>query len=401
MAITTPPQPKSTPGRARGPRTTPAAEKSTTGSGLVGQLKERGLTSGQKSAQQASTTLTAGLSARGFVGTGPDIFSQLGSALKALQASQGLEITGALDAKTMEALKKMGLVESSIGVAPASHSKDAFEVLQQKGAQTTTNAPSAQPLENAMDTLLGAMKTVLEGMLGEGALNAAGPDADSAAAQAQLHAQGQAADSSDSSHARRDGFGDQDPNGKGSDGGDDSGLKGTAKKKGDKSGRVGDGDEEEGSAAEGEDEDGASADGDEDGTENAAGNASSGDDDLSDDDRGHASDGDVEADRGHYKILPLEDQIREALSTLTRTEATSNRGTTYTLDVVLRKPGVYGPGQSAQELLHLVVSDAGAFDDAWNQARESLRRLCNVIEPKAQLPTEEDWKAALRRARVQ
>lgn len=401
MAITTPPPPKSTPGRARGPRETPSTQKSKGGGGLVGQLKERGLTSGQKSAQQASTTLTAGLSARGFVGTGPDIFSQLGSALKALQASQGLEVTGALDAKTMEALKKLGLVESSIGVAPGSHTKDAFETIQQKGAQTTTTAPDGQPLENAMDTLLGAMKSVIEGMLGEGALSAAGQDAESAAAHAQLNAQGQAADASDNSHARRDGFGDQDPNGKGTDRGDDSGLKGTAKKKGDKSGRVGDGDEEEGSAADGEDQDGASADGDEEGTEHAAGNASSGDDDLSDADRGHASTGNTDAERGHYKVPALEEQIRDALGTLTRTEATSNRATTYTLDVVLRRPGVYGPGQNAQELLHLVVSDAGAFDDAWNQARESLRRLCAVVEPKAQLPAEEDWQAALRRARVQ
>ncbi len=326
--------------------------------------------------------------------------SQLTKALGGLQQSQGLEVTGALDQKTMEALKKLGLVESSIGVAPGSHTKDAFDLAPSKNAQTTMTAPESVPTENAMDTLLTAMKSVLEGMLGEGA-GATTKDAADAQTNAQVTAQGQAADTSDASHARRDGAGDKDPNGKGAESGDQSAQTGKAKKHGERSGRVGDGDEDEGSNADGEDQDGLSADGDEDGTEHEAGNASSGDDDEADRKRGHASTGDDDVDAGHYRVDSLESQIREALAALVRTEATANRATTYTFSVTLLRPGVYGPGQKAQEYLRLVVEDAGAFDDVWTQARENLQKVCNVAEPKANLPTDEEWAAALRRARVQ
>jgi hypothetical protein len=98
-------------------------------------------------------------------------------------------------------------------------------------------------------------------------------------------------------------------------------------------------------------------------------------------------------------ILPI--QIRKALETITRDEnANLSAGaavTTYSWDASFYRPG--GP-VGFEPILHLVVKNAGPFDQAWIRAREALAAKQKEFEPSRAPVTQEDFTAALRKARV-
>ena len=73
---------------------------------------------------------------------------------------------------------------------------------------------------------------------------------------------------------------------------------------------------------------------------------------------------------------------------------------TYGWDVVLFTPGVYGARQGAPALLHLVVQQAGPFDEVWRDARAALNDQLAAREPEAAHLVDEDFQLALRRARA-
>lgn len=128
-------------------------------------------------------------------------------------------------------------------------------------------------------------------------------------------------------------------------------------------------------------------------------NAPAGDED-DDPSRGHATlDDGSEDPEGYYEMPALALQLKEALETITRDD--DERGqTTYSWDVTLYRPGVYGRRQPAEPLWHLVVERAGAFDPVWQEARQALTQRMLAVEPDARPPTEDDFMLALRRARV-
>lgn len=90
-------------------------------------------------------------------------------------------------------------------------------------------------------------------------------------------------------------------------------------------------------------------------------------------------------------------QIRKALEQITRDETSSPSATTYSWDAAFHRPG--GPVDD-EPILHLVVKSAGPFDGAWAKAREALAQKQREFEPSRAPVTQEDFTAALRRARV-
>src|SRR5690606_4915991 len=119
--------------------------------------------------------------------------------------------------------------------------------------------------------------------------------------------------------------------------------------------------------------------GDEDGSERFQGNAPSGDSDKDDERRGHATLDDYwDAARGHYAIPSVAEQWRRALDQVRKDAESANRTTTYTWDVRFYRPGVYGPGQKGEEILHLVVQEATAFDRSWAKSVDALTALVEL-----------------------
>jgi hypothetical protein len=88
-------------------------------------------------------------------------------------------------------------------------------------------------------------------------------------------------------------------------------------------------------------------------------------------------------------------QIRNVLDNIVRDEVTG--ATTYSWDASFYRPG--GP-MGIDPILHLVVTSAGPFDVAWIRAREALAAKQKEFEPSRAVVTQEDFTAALRRARV-
>jgi hypothetical protein len=138
-----------------------------------------------------------------------------------------------------------------------------------------------------------------------------------------------------------------------------------------------------------------------DGNERHVGNAPSGRATPWDPRRGHASTDDGSgADAGHYLVPSLSEQAFAALELIRMNANTDLRTTTYAWDVTFYKPGTYAPGQMAQELVHLVVERASAFDDVWVEAQDKLRILVHRHEKGAAVPQQADIDAALRQARA-
>lgn len=145
---------------------------------------------------------------------------------------------------------------------------------------------------------------------------------------------------------------------------------------------------------------GRAQDGDPDGAEDDDANAPAGDDDLEDEKRGHTNRDDGSEDEASYWRVPsLTEQVAEALETIGRND--DERGAaTYSWDVTFLRPGVYGAGQPAEPLWHVVVERAGAFDEVWGEAQRALETRIRETEPAGAPPTKDDFVRALRRARV-
>ena len=136
-----------------------------------------------------------------------------------------------------------------------------------------------------------------------------------------------------------------------------------------------------------------------DGTEDIDTNAHAGDEDALDEDRGWANlKGDGE-EAGHWEMVPLSNQIKEALDAIVRDDDGSGAAT-YQWDVTFYRPGVYGAGQPATPLWHIGIEQVSAFDAVWENARDVLTRRLAQVEPDALPPTTHDFENALRRARV-
>ena len=127
------------------------------------------------------------------------------------------------------------------------------------------------------------------------------------------------------------------------------------------------------------------------------------DDDGHDDD-GHDVDGDALAgaavsDTGapRERAVQLSSQVRRALETIGRDEVSGPGATTYSWDASFYRPGC---PIGVDALLHVVVKSAGPFDPAWLKAREALAAKQKEFEPSRAVVTQEDFTAALRRARV-
>jgi len=67
---------------------------------------------------------------------------------------------------------------------------------------------------------------------------------------------------------------------------------------------------------------------------------------------------------------------------------------------VFYKPGIYAAGQKAQDLVHLVVMSATAFDPIWQKAQANLQVLVRKLERDGAVPSFDDLVAALRQARA-
>jgi hypothetical protein len=409
-------------------------------------LAQLGLVKPGMSAVQITKNLVSALAARGFGGgaLGGLLGEKLSAALAQFQKANGLPVTGQLDGQTAKLLQQLGLlprnVRNSAGVVNV---KDGFEGAAKAQAQAKSadaggagaakGGEQPQNLQQLLSSLVkaaseGSQKAMefLGGLLGLGggqggvAEGGAQPQAQpQGAAEAAVAAAGGKAADGDAAQVRGDGTqlgkdtagsasktkGDEKTRGK-------KGLK-DAKERGvedegdDEEGQGKDGDQgsSKGDGSGGGAEDGAhdtgAEQGDEDGSEKWSGNASSGDDDR-DKQRGHAQlPDDWQVKPGYYRIPPIAEQWRRALDLVRRDETASTRTTTYTWDFVVYRPDVYGPGQQAEELLHLVVKEATAFDRAWGRAVDALDTLVRELDgPDADAPIKEDLLRAIRRARV-
>ncbi len=129
-------------------------------------------------------------------------------------------------------------------------------------------------------------------------------------------------------------------------------------------------------------------------------NAPAGDEDRRDERRGHATlDDEEQRDEGYYDVPKLSVQVREALDAIARNDDESGAAT-YSWDVTIYRPGVYGRRQPAEPLWHVVVDRAGAFDPVWQKAKQALEERMREIEPEGAPPSDDDFRMALRRARV-
>lgn len=428
-----PNQPPSTsglsPGQERGAsELAPGQAPKATAENVVSQLKGKGF----EAPTSAPNTLAG----------------QLAGALKEFQKQAGLPQTGQLGGKTNDALKNIGVAGTPAQPeAPGTPkaAKDDFErgapsLLKNGDKQRVDLAKNSQPDTNFLDALLnklGGDKGVTadkQGFVGGSQQTADAAKADAAkeakkvneadnktgstadakkaskdetqqqldrAKDSKLHvARGLKAEQTKTEEQRRkNALAGKDPTEKGildeeADEDDDAGQGGEGKKRG-KGGDANSG----GHDAHGKDD--AGGVGERDGNERSRGNASSGSEDDGDARRGNASlDDGSENGAGHHRVPSLSEQAFAALMKIQKDPSATNKATTYSWDVMFFKPGVYGGGQKAQDLVHLVVTSATAFDPVWQRAQANLQVMVRKLESNAPVPTVDDIVAALRQARA-
>lgn len=420
--------------------------------GIEKGLGDAGLVGNGKSAKDAAGDLLGGLKAKGFQappGAGKDVGMQLIAALKLFQAANNLPVNGQLNAQTMEALKNKGVVaDPAAQQAQTKQSeRDGFEkgptLLKQGEKQRAEQANLGTPDTNFLDALLNQLgpggpnegmsandvkgaaqageaqshnvekqSKVAEAKKAENAKKSGTADGakenELAAGQQHLDkgtgvgvkvARGLAAkETKTDEKKRKDALAGKDPTEMGilDEEADEDALEGAGEDGQQKRGRGG---EHAGGQEEGSDTSASSGDAG-DGSERDRGNASSGDEDHADRKRGNAQMGDDDDGAGHYKVPSLSEQAHDALARITRDAGVENRATTYSWDVTFYKPGVYGAGQKAQELVHLVVEKASAFDPVWQKAQANLIALVKRGDPGGTAPTLDDIIQAIRQARA-
>lgn len=425
MAVRVPP-------KSAGHPSQPAPSGNTLPASLTYALIGAGLTQGDVSPQKAAAALLHALLQHGFGNAKGGLAANLQAALSQFQRANGLIVSGRLDAATVKALTKQGVISTDPRLAPGvAAAKDGFDAGHAKAAAASTPVASSEPqtlaglaqqmTRAAVDGSRKALD-VLGSWLAKGAADspkdgrqamAQGTDASvvppaspgaserNEAAVAYREVAGYAAHASSSAKQRASGPGRQKPTERGLDEeGDPDAEAGRGHHPQGHSPGDGEGGGTAGGGAEGDDAEGATV-GEDEGTERFTGNAPSGDTDPWNEDRGHAIDDDGSTDAaGHYRVALLRVQVARALDRIGKDAEAANRATTFTWDVRLYAPGVYGPGQKPEVLLHLVVERAAAFDRAWVRAAEALTRLLAQHDPEATPPTSDDVLAAIRRARM-
>ncbi len=332
------------------------------------------------------TRMLASLFAAGFVGQK----GSLEEGLKSFQATFGLPLTGKPDAETLKALAEHGVVEADVPKKAQSEKPVEPKQTVRRALNETTSKNQADR-DVARDPLRPQAPTQKPTTTADVAARApvSAQSADAVAEQARLDtvmAQQQAVE-----RGVQEGTGDPAADkGHGEVEGQGAGLRG-------KGGVTG------GGGVEGEGEAAAALEGPE-GEESVTGNSKAGDDDFTDDARGNANmkavgDEDGEVLPGYWQVPPLSEQVRTALNAIARDDD-GNGPVTYTWDVTFLRPGVYGPGQPADELWHVAVNRATAFDPVWQTAADAIASRMLYAEPDAQPPTLDDFILALRRARV-
>jgi hypothetical protein len=399
-----------------------------------------------QSPADAAKALLGGLKDAGFqapTSAGKDLGAQLSAALKAFQQARGLPPTGKIDGATTEALKNLGTPAEPTAAEKAG--RDGFErgapsLLKQGEKQRVDVAKSGSPDTNFLDALLNKLggdqgvtadRKGYVGGTAETATNASKTDAAKEAKKVN-EADNKTGSTSDAKKAareesaqqldrakdakvqvarglkaeqtrteeqrRKDALFGKNPTERGlldeeADEDADAGDGGEGKKRG----RGGD----QQAGAHGSGSDTAGADGERDGNERSRGNAHSGSKDDGDPSRGVASlDDGSGVDAEHYRVPTLSEQAFTALGKIQKDPQDGLRATTYSWDVVFYKPGIYAAGQKAQDLVHLVVTSATAFDPVWQKAQANLQILVRKLERDGAVPTFDDIVGALRQARA-
>lgn len=326
--------------------------------------------------------LLASLFTAGFAGKGK---ASLDDALKAFQTAQGLPVTGKLDPQTQESLKSTGI--------EAEHAKSdkPLESKQQVRRALTESAPTsknAADRDNIRDPVRPQAPTHQPTTTADVAARAPATSSSDAAQLARLDTV--MAQQAASERGVQEGTGDAAAtHGHGEVEGIGAGQQGAG-------GTSGGGIEGHGEGAIG-DTDGPA------GEETAVGNAEAGDDDFQDEERGNANapgEGEQAGEEGEFwQVPPLSQQVHAALEAIVRDDDGSGP-VSYTWDVTFLRPGTYAAGQPAQELWHVAVKHATAFDPVWQQAADAVSSRMIYSEPDADPPTIDDFIMALRRARV-
>lgn len=416
-------------------------------------LNEAGLTKGS-TPQDAAQALLGRLSKAGFAAPpGQALNAAITAALKQFQAKQGLPQSGKLDQPTAGALQGAGILQSPelAQAARKKAEKDGFEknaptALKQGEQRRADLVNQGAPDTNFLDALINQLgaggpnegtsatdikgasagadsrnvetqQKVQESKRGEGVQKKGstqgaekdGPtptpqQMDKGNAQGVKVARGLRTESTRTDEKRRkDALAGKDPTEMGilDEEADEDALEGAGEDGQKKRGRGGD--QDSGGQDEAGSESGGSGVGAEaEASERDRGNATSGDERFHEK-RGHASLDDPSADGldpGHYRVPSISEQAFLALDKIARDVAVENRATTYSWDVTFFKPGIYGPGQKAQELVHLVVDKATAFDPVWNKAHANLQALVKRADPDGAVPTLDDIVGAIRQARA-
>ncbi|HEY4221188.1 MAG TPA: peptidoglycan-binding protein, partial [Myxococcota bacterium] len=369
-----------------------------------------------------------------------DLANQLSTALKQFQQVSSLQKTGQLDPPTQNALKTAGIIASPEQQQKQQSVHDGFDkgsagALKQGEARRVDIAQNASPDTNFLDALLNklgpggpnegtsssdikgaaaaseAQASVSEAKKGEG-VNKKGSTTD---AQKESDISNQQLDKANSAGVkvarglkteqartdekrRKDSLTGKDPTELGilAEEADEEALDGAGEDGKKKRGKGGDSD---GGAEEGSETSGSEG-GDRDGSERDKGNASSGDEDFTNNRRGNAQLGEEELGEGFYRVPTMSEQAFLALDKIVRDTAVENRATTYSWDVTFYRPGVYGAGQKAQEIIHLVVDKATAFDPVWSKAQANINILVKRMDSDAASPTLDAIISALRSARA-
>ncbi len=419
---------------------------------LARALSQAGLLAPGQDAKSLARHIIGNLRAQGYGGkVGGELLKQLQTVLLAAQRSHGLKTSGKLDKATVALLRSMGVVATAAtGPKGVLEAKDGFvRAAPARGKAAAPPPPAAQQkgnlaklasllernfgefgkqlgsmlrglgeggaalgkavqqaLDGARDALGGAAARLTGNVPGQAeaataALPAARADASASAAASAAAAANAAATKTSEQVRTQTVNATKDPTMRGKQVGDALSDEGRGNKQGQGTGLIGEGDGEEGLDSEGADEGGLSDQDDDEASERDRGNATSGDEEITDLERGHATlDDGSEADAGHYEVPSFASQLTEALSKIQKEPESATKATTYSWDIMLYKPGIYGAGQKGEELIHLEVREATPFDPIWEKARKEIARILRRYEPDSVPPSQADIQVALRRARV-
>jgi hypothetical protein len=338
----------------------------------------------QQNAHNDPARLFASLVSAGFLGNK----GALEDGIKSFQATFGLPLSGKLDEQTSAALEKHGLLshqgastqtgasaaESKAQVKRALSEAQKATVAADKNIERDSNRPQASTKQPTTSAEVAARA----------------PSSATSEAKDHMRLDNAAAQQPASERGVQEGAGDPHAvSGQGASEGRGQGVEGRGAAAGGGIGTTGEG-------AIGPEAEPA-------GDESAVGNSKAGDADFVDESRGQAServgpDDDDGLEQGHYQVPTLLEQVTFALSAIARDD-TGSVPVTYSWDVTFYRPGVYAPGQPAEEIWRIAVTKATAFDQVWQQACDAIAAKMLYLEPDSVPLTIDDFLLALQKAR--